>query len=70
MSPVVPGFEGAVPYACVVVELDEQPELLVAGNLVGADPTEAVIGRRVEVAFETFADDVALAMFRLSEPAP
>jgi uncharacterized OB-fold protein len=50
-SPVVPGFEDELPYACMYVELDEQPLLLLAGNLVDADPYEAVIGRKVQVTF-------------------
>jgi hypothetical protein len=37
-SPVVVGFENDVPYACLLVELEEQPDLLIAGNLVDAAP--------------------------------
>ena len=37
-SPVVIGFEDDVPYAFLLVELAEQEELLVAGNLVDAEP--------------------------------
>ena len=69
-SPVVVGFEADVPYACLLVELEEQADLLVAGNLVGADPREAVIGRRVELVFRQEADGFTLPAFRLvADPA-
>jgi hypothetical protein len=42
-------FASAVPYASIVVELDEAPGALMAGNLLGAPYTEAKVGRRVEV---------------------
>ncbi|MHB8466812.1 MAG: Zn-ribbon domain-containing OB-fold protein [Acidimicrobiales bacterium] len=64
-SPVVVGFEDRVPYACLFVELEEQPQLLVAGILVDGSAVEAVIGRPVEVVFR--ADEVdgfVLPMFR------
>lgn len=69
MAPIVRGFEDRVPYACLVVELDEQPELFVLGNLVGAPPEDAVIGRRVEVCFEQIDDEYHLPMFRLAPDA-
>ncbi len=64
-SPVVPGFEHEVPYACLTVELDEEPGLIVLGNLIGASPYEAVIGRPVEVEFITEADGFTRPVFRL-----
>ena len=67
-SPVVVGFEGEVPYACLVVELEEQSELLVAGRLVEAGPHEAVIGRRVELVFREESDGFTLPVFRLADP--
>lgn len=66
-SPVVVGFEDDVPYACLLVELEEQPELLVAGNLVDAPPDDAVIGRGVEVVFRKDLDGFTLPAFRLAE---
>jgi uncharacterized OB-fold protein len=65
-SPVVAGFEQRIPYACLAVELDEQPGLVVIGNLVEAPPQEAVIGRRVEVVFEDAGEGFVLPMFRLA----
>jgi uncharacterized OB-fold protein len=66
-SPIVVGFESDVPYACLFVELDEQPALLVAGNLVNDAPHEARIGRRVEVVFRDDPDGFTLPMFKLLE---
>lgn len=64
-SAVVTGFEDDVPYACLTVELVEQPGLIVAGNLIDAPPREAVIGRAVEVAFLTESDGFTRPVFRL-----
>jgi uncharacterized OB-fold protein len=66
-SPVVVGFEDQVPYACLFVELEEQSQLLVAGNLVDSPATEAVVGRPVEVVFQADElDGFVLPMFRLA----
>jgi hypothetical protein len=48
----VAGFEDAVPYLTALVELDEQPLLLLVTNLPGADPASVRIGDRVHVIFE------------------
>jgi uncharacterized protein len=66
-SPVVVGFAGDLPYACLLVELDDQAGLLVAGNLVDADAYEAVIGRPVEVVFRADPDGFVLPQFVLTE---
>jgi uncharacterized OB-fold protein len=60
---VADGFDG--PFACIAVELDEQSDLLVVTNLLGASPQDAVIGRRVRVCFEMLGDDVLLPQFEL-----
>jgi uncharacterized protein len=65
-TPVVPGFEHEVPYVCLTVELDEEPGLIVLGNLIGAPPYEAVIGRSVEVVFITEADGFVRPVFQLT----
>ena len=46
------GFDALVPYVAAAVELDEQPGLLVTGNILGVEPHEAEIGMRVRVEFE------------------
>jgi uncharacterized OB-fold protein len=53
----VVGFEDMIPYACMAVEIDEQPGVLVLGNLVEADPESVRVGMRVEVRFEPIGDD-------------
>ena len=59
-------FASAVPYASIVVELDEAPGALMAGNLLEAAYTEAKVGRRVEVTFQPLNDDITLPQFRLA----
>jgi uncharacterized protein len=66
-SPVVIGFEDDVPYAFLLVELAEQEELLVAGNLVDAPASEGRVGRQVEVVFRQDCDGFTLPVFRLVE---
>jgi uncharacterized OB-fold protein len=63
-------FAGAVPYASIIVELDDAPGALLAGNLLDADYTAAKVGRRVEVVFENLNDDITLPQFRLARSAP
>ena len=58
-------FASAVPYASIVGELDEAPGALMAGNLLGVPHTEAKVGRRVEVVFESLNDDITLPQFKL-----
>jgi uncharacterized OB-fold protein len=48
----VAGFEDAAPYLTALVELEEQPLLLLVTNLPGADPASLRIGDRVHVVFE------------------
>jgi uncharacterized OB-fold protein len=48
----VAGFEDAVPYLTALVELEEQPLLLLVTNLPGVDPASLRIGDRVHVVFE------------------
>ena len=60
-------FASAVPYASIVVELDEAPGARMAGNLLGVPHTEAKVGRPVEVVFESLHDDITLPQFKLAE---
>jgi hypothetical protein len=59
-------FAAAVPYASIIVELDDAPGALLAGNLLEVPYTEAKVGRRVEVIFEKLNDDITLPQFRLA----
>lgn len=59
-----PGFASEVPYAVVLVKLDEGPKML--SNLVGIQPHEIQIGLPVQVVFEDITDEITLPRF---EPA-
>ncbi|MEI7925672.1 MAG: OB-fold domain-containing protein [Chloroflexota bacterium] len=61
----VQGFEQSVPYCTLLVELDEQPKLLLAGYLPG-EGEGLSIGAPVEVFFEDIeGSDLKLPNFRL-----
>ena len=60
-------FAPVVPYASIIVELDDAPGALMAGNLLGAPYTAAKVGRRVEVIFEPLTDAITLPQFRLAD---
>jgi uncharacterized OB-fold protein len=57
-----PGFADAVPYAVVVVELDEGARLI--SNLVDCPLTDIRIGMPVEVTFDDLTPEVTLPKFR------
>jgi len=57
-----PAFADAVPYAIVVVELEEGTRML--SNLVDCPTADVAIGMPVEVVFEDVAPDVTLPKFR------
>ena len=56
-----PAFE-AVPYAVVVVQLDEGVRMLT--NLLAVGPGDVAIGMPVEVVFEDVTGEVTLPKFR------
>ena len=57
-----PGFAAEVPYAVVIVALEEGPHVL--SNVVGCSRDELHIGLPVEVTFEDASADVTLPKFR------
>jgi len=57
-----PGFATEVPYAVVVVKLEEGVKFV--SNLVGVKPAEIKCGMPVEVTFEKLSDQVMLPKFR------
>jgi uncharacterized OB-fold protein len=63
--PIDPGFADEVPYAVLVVEMEEGPRLV--GNLRDAAASQLTLGLAVDVVFEVVAERVALTQFR---PAP
>jgi hypothetical protein len=62
-------FAAAVPYASIIVELDDAPGAFLAGNLLDAPYTAAKVGRRVEVVFQPLNDEITLPQFRLAAEA-
>jgi len=50
--PAHPDLADSVPYAVVLVSLDEAPEVRVVGNMPGIDPADLSIGLRVEPYWE------------------
>ena len=63
----VAGFEESVPYLTALVELDEQPMLLLVTNLPSVAPDRVAIGQRVRVTFESLGDDLSLPQFFVDE---
>ncbi len=57
-----PGFAREVPYAVVVIQLEEGPRMV--SNLVGIKPHEIRCGMPVEVVFEKLNDEVSIPKFR------
>src|SRR4026208_1616256 len=51
-------FASAIPYASIIVELDDAPGALLAANLLEAPYTEAKVGRRGAGGFERREGDV------------
>lgn len=79
---IQPGFKDWVPYAVVLIELDEQraqptefEALRVIANLVTADfapeaEANVAIGKRVRVVFQELDDETALPQFILTDEPP
>ena len=57
-----PAFVDAVPYAPVIIEMDEGVRLV--SELIDCEPADLEIGMRVEVAFAKVSDEVTLPKFR------
>jgi uncharacterized OB-fold protein len=61
----VAGFEEDAPFINIVVELAEQPQLLMVSNLPIAERARTKIGAVVEVDFEDRDDGVVVPQFRI-----
>ncbi len=61
----VAGFEGEAPFINIVVELAEQPMLLMVGNLPIGERERVRIGAPVEVWFEDRGGGVVVPQFRI-----
>jgi uncharacterized OB-fold protein len=62
------GFTSRVPYVVGLVEIDEQPGLLMLTNIVGSGDHELAVGAPLRLAFED-RDGVTLPQFRLVDGA-
>ena len=62
VRPMHPAFHTAVPYAPVVVEMEEGVRLL--SSVIDCAPEELEIGMPVEVTFQDVTDEVSLPKFR------
>ena len=56
-----PGFAAEVPYAVVLVKLEEGPKMV--SNVVGIDAHAVRIGMPVRVVFEPLSDEITLPKF-------
>jgi uncharacterized OB-fold protein len=61
----VPGFETESPFINIVVELDEQPMLLMVSNLPISERNRLRIGGSVMVDFEDRGNGVTVPQFRI-----
>ena len=60
--PIDPGFSDDLPYAVLVVEMEEGPRLV--GNLRDLAPADLALGLPVHVVFEPVTENIALTHFR------
>jgi uncharacterized protein len=63
----VAGFGEEAPFINVVVELDEQPRLLMVCNIAASERGKIRIGAAVRVDFEDRGDGVLIPQFNLAE---
>jgi len=64
-----PSLQGDVPYAIVVVELEDAPGARLISNVPSVDPAALRIGLPVEVAWDAVRPDLVLPRFRPLAPA-
>jgi len=58
------GWKDEVPYAVLIIELDEGPHMY--ANAMGCKPEDLACGKAVEVAFDDITDEVSLPKFKLA----
>ena len=64
-----PYFQSRTPYLAGLVQLEEQPDLVLASNFPGASFDDLSIGAPVEVVFQELDDGVFIPQFRLTTTA-
>jgi uncharacterized OB-fold protein len=62
-----PALVDRVPYAILVVELDDAGGERVVGNLLGSPPDRAIIGAPVTLEWEDIGDGISLPQWRLAD---
>ena len=63
--PLLPAYAERLPYAVLVVTLDDDPSIRLVGDTAAGVTVESIaIGLAVEIAFERVADDVVLPRWR------
>jgi uncharacterized OB-fold protein len=67
---VHPLLEARVPYAVVLVSIDDAPGVNLVGNVRGADPHDVKIGDRVRVVFEDVSDPESGSRLRIPQWEP
>jgi len=69
-QPAIPGYRDKLPYAVALVELDEQQGLRLPGRVVGIEPSEIEIGKRVVAQIEELpGGPYKVAVFRPVVPS-
>lgn len=64
---VHPALRGRVPYAVVLVSVDDAPGVRVIGNVLNRAPAELRIGQRVRVCFEEAKDPQSGEVLRIPQ---
>lgn len=65
--PVHPGLADRIPYAVVLVSVDDAPGLMITGNVANRAPDEVAIGDAVRVVFEEAADEQSGVTLRIPQ---
>ena len=65
--PVHPDLADSVPYAVVLVSVDDAPGLLITGNVAGTPPEVVRIGAAVRVVFEEAIDPASRSPLRIPQ---
>ena len=65
-EPPGPGFRDMMPVIIAVVELEEQPRLYIAANLLNTSAEKLSLGLPVRVTFEALGDECVLPQFELA----
>lgn len=60
----VGGFGNKVPYAVILVELEEQERLLMFANILNLPHDGLKVGMQVEVVFERVSDEITIPQFQ------